>query len=648
MSIVTFCIYIDNRPDLNPDKIGPFIEKEAARILPIINQLNEQANLNSGNLKFNIWYWLVPNQISNERNQNQQPQNQQPQSQQPELSEDDKVKDTLDATLLPINYQENLRLIEELFLSSVIGRIDGNLKKKVTLSNFAELQVTSKKSSRRFLLDDEIKYLKNVAPSPGNTLDLMKFKAIIYYTHPDLNFSKTNNNTLVDKTSSVDHLLLDSSLIIRDYAEFYRVTFLRQKLQFMINVYAEKIPALFSINNKIMYIPERNRFAGEICERYRFHIRDKELENPFRSRNHQKIMQRKTSLYLYTDVFLTALKGFELLYDNSILFAHDREQDPFLVTRFVNAKREQSWNPYLSQSASDQKYDALKKIRLDEGLVDWHVFSHLLKKHSAILVADKNEIEHRELMTRYADIDYEKSVIKHFLKAAYAANSAETIDFINHQRHRLIPQGPAIPAKHEDNQLNNIENNENSLRSTDLQSIDNIEKNDSAGIATQGPSLAIALATQLDDTLSKILNELTVIADESESNQLNNIGNDENNLRNTALQSTDNIEKNDASGIADEVIATKDCKQASERNPLPRESSPAAIEQSPSSDQYVFSASLSSLLSLSLFASGETSGETSLKLPPEAIKSNPNADSPVNMDNPEVGADVTDILLGAA
>ena len=40
----------------------------------------------------------------------------------------------------------------------------------------------------------------------------------------------------------------------------------------------------------------------------------------------------------------------------------------------------------------------------------------------------------------------------------------------------------AIPAKYEDNQLNNIENNENSLRSTDLQSIDNIGKNDSAGI----------------------------------------------------------------------------------------------------------------------------------------------------------------------
>ena len=46
---------------------------------------------------------------------------------------------------------------------------------------------------------------------------------------------------------------------------------------------------------------------------------------------------------------------------------------------------------------------------------------------------------------------------------------------------------PAIPAKYEDNQLNNIENNENSLRSTDLQSIDNIGKNDSAGITDKIP-----------------------------------------------------------------------------------------------------------------------------------------------------------------
>ena len=40
-----------------------------------------------------------------------------------------------------------------------------------------------------------------------------------------------------------------------------------------------------------------------------------------------------------------------------------------------------------------------------------------------------------------------------------------------------------IPAKDEDNQLDNIENNENSLRSTDLQSIDNVGENDSEGIA---------------------------------------------------------------------------------------------------------------------------------------------------------------------
>ena len=55
----------------------------------------------------------------------------------------------------------------------------------------------------------------------------------------------------------------------------------------------------------------------------------------------------------------------------------------------------------------------------------------------------------------------------------------------NHRRKRLrfkLGVISAIPAKYEDNQLNNIENNENSLRSTDLQSIDNIGKNDSAGI----------------------------------------------------------------------------------------------------------------------------------------------------------------------
>ena len=40
-----------------------------------------------------------------------------------------------------------------------------------------------------------------------------------------------------------------------------------------------------------------------------------------------------------------------------------------------------------------------------------------------------------------------------------------------------------IPDEYEANQLNNIENDENSLRNTVLQSIDNIEKNDSAGIA---------------------------------------------------------------------------------------------------------------------------------------------------------------------
>jgi hypothetical protein len=60
----------------------------------------------------------------------------------------------------------------------------------------------------------------------------------------------------------------------------------------------------------------------------------------------------------------------------------------------------------------------------------------------------------------------------------------------------------AIPAKHEDNQLNNIENNENSLRNTDLQSIDNIGKNDSAGIAkSKSYALISEIITPADSRL---------------------------------------------------------------------------------------------------------------------------------------------------
>ncbi len=46
--------------------------------------------------------------------------------------------------------------------------------------------------------------------------------------------------------------------------------------------------------------------------------------------------------------------------------------------------------------------------------------------------------------------------------------------------------------------------------------------------------------------------ENTVIPDKYEANQLNNIANYENSLRNTALQSIDTIGKNDSAGIAAE------------------------------------------------------------------------------------------------
>lgn len=423
---VSFCLYIKEDAFNNIDGIRDMIRAESERMLIIARRLSEAAVKSRCTFKFDLLLWSIPKKFDRANCSEEEAAIRDcgakstssmtatcsgRQVENPKKKSGKKLGKTSAKASMPdefSQFQQQCQVLfrehQDLFREYLVGPEANGSHIRVDIIDFSQ-----------FVTPDEKQYLDTIATSPGNILDLMKFKS----------FWLCNNG-------AYNYLQLDSSSIIRDYHGFYASTFGQQasNYQFLINVYSD-VTRQFSINNKIIYASIHDQqFKKTLKKYYDEHIKNYAKKNkldPLITAD----FRHEERLFLYSNAFIRALQVIELLdRDKFINFnASTDARDPFLITKYVVAKKQQSWSRSFGQDSPD---DWLKDIKSEDGMIDLFAFNHLIKKHITplsrlITMKPKHDI----LLRKYADINVERQYIRSFLEAAYGSNPTEASEFID-------------------------------------------------------------------------------------------------------------------------------------------------------------------------------------------------------------------------
>lgn len=289
-----------------------------------------------------------------------------------------------------------MQSIYELFQMSVVNRMR-DAEVNIQILDFA-------------LTRRELRYFRDNF-NGGDIIDLMKLRVL---------FEPYANNK---PHEYVDHLQLDTNVIITDYPALYALTFRRGEPQFFINIYSHTKP-IFTVNNKAIFLPAGAPLFIVLLEKYQHFMRE-----------HQDASS--SELFMYKHVFLIALQDISVLNTSGFINFNAPMNESFLITSVIAGRVLQTWSNNKSRLGSSLDQSDIEKFTFrmpsskgqrDELELDYYAFHNYLRKHSTCLLgANTNTLrKHMALFKKYSNVNVELDYMRAFIRAAIHYNPSFT------------------------------------------------------------------------------------------------------------------------------------------------------------------------------------------------------------------------------